>query len=164
MQGTKLPQKELGAANMRANALKAPPYSVASEKIVLAAILRSPTILQDVQRILPNSAVFFRPEHARLYDLLMTLGQQSACDSEQLIAILAAQSSKAGASDEDQLRQLAATGQDLATALHHANVVAEKDRMRRLIDALTDMLHDAYHSDDGYNAIVSRAKKRLAEF
>ena len=33
--------------------------------------------------------------------------------------------------------------------------------MRRLIDAISDTLNDAYHSPDGFDAILSRARKRL---
>jgi replicative DNA helicase len=52
---------------------------------------------------------------------------------------------------------------DDSTALHHALIVAEKARQRRLIDILSNILHDAYQNTEGCDAVIKRAKKRLTD-
>lgn len=154
----------------RATAIKAPPYSVASEKIVLASILRHPGFLVDVKRVLPSGSLFFRPEHSRLFNLVSDVcAQQPAMESEQLIAKVAAAAPSPGdrnakgerGSGEAQLRELAAAAHEPAAALHHARIVAEKARLRLLIDLLTDMLSAAYRNEDGFEPLIARVRERL---
>jgi replicative DNA helicase len=95
--------------------------------------------------------------------MLAALATQPAFEVEALIAKLTEDSAANHGSTVEQLRALAASGVELAAALHHAQIVAEKARMRRLLEVLTHILHDAYHSDDGCEAIIERARAKLDE-
>ncbi|MCI0365196.1 MAG: hypothetical protein L0Y44_13085 [Phycisphaerales bacterium] len=144
-------------SSARSSAVKSPPYSVASEKIVLGSVLTEPSVLREIKSILADGRVFFRPEHGRLYNLLIEVCQkQPPVDSEHIISAVVGKPFT-----EDQLHEIAASAVDSQHAVDQAQVVAEKFRMRALIDALSDILHDAYHSDDGFQAIVDRARNRL---
>jgi replicative DNA helicase len=137
--------------------VKSPPYSVASEKIVLGSVLTEPLVLREIKPILTDGRVFFRPEHGRLYNLLIELCQkQPPLDPEQIIGAVAGKPF-----NEEQLQEIAGSAVDRRHAVDQAEIVAEKARMRALIDALSDLVHDAYHSPDGFAAIVARARARL---
>lgn len=148
----------------RAIVNKVPPYSVHSEKVVIGSILRNPSLIRDIQGVIPDAAAFFRPEHGRVYAAVMNMARaKSPLTTESLIAALAVNSSDRSASTVQQLQEFAAAGEPSTGALVHAGNVAEKARMRQLIDVLADILNDAYHSSDGCDAVLKRAKARLLE-
>lgn len=149
-------------ANILAATTKVPPYSVHSEKVLLGSMLREPRIVKDVKKIISDGDGFFRPEHGRLYDAMIKASRKRrSLDTESLIAAATAPGTLDNAEAANQLRELVDVAEDPAKALEHAKVIAEKARMRRLIDAISDTLNDAYHSPDGFDAILSRARKRL---
>lgn len=151
-------------ANILAATTKVPPYSVHSEKVLLGSMLREPRIVKDVKKIISDGDGFFRPEHGRLYDAMIKASRKRrSLDTESLIAAAAASGTLDDAEAANQLRELVDVAEDPAKALEHAKVIAEKARMRRLIDAISDTLNDAYHSPDGFDAILGRAQKRLDE-
>lgn len=149
-------------ASTLAATTKVPPYSVHSEKVLLGSMLREPRIVKDVKKIISDGDVFFRPEHGRLYDAMIKASRKRrSLDTESLIAAAAAPGTLDNTGAADQLRDLVDVAEDPSKALQHAKVIAEKARMRRLIDATSDILHDAYYSPDGFDAILSRAHQRL---
>ncbi len=151
-------------ASILAATTKVPPYSVHSEKVLLGSMLREPGIVKDVRKIISDGDGFFRPEHGRLYDAMIKASRKRrSLDTESLIAAAAAPGALDNAGAADQLRELVDVAEDPTKALQHAKIIAEKARMRRLIDAISDTLNDAYHSPDGFDAILSRARKRLNE-
>ncbi|MHC5022897.1 MAG: DnaB-like helicase N-terminal domain-containing protein [Planctomycetota bacterium] len=143
---------------------KIPPYSVHSEKVVLGSMLADPELIEQVRPILGAGDVFFRPENGRLYHAMLAVSSTSPrLTSETLIGQLADQRILNRDGDPEPLRAFAAAAEPGPRALTHAKNVAEKARMRLLIDAVSDMLHDAYSSDDGFKAILHRARKKLTE-
>ncbi len=151
-------------ASTLAATTKVPPYSVHCEKVLLGSLLREPLIVKDVKKIISDGYGFFRPEHGRLYDAMIKASRKRrSLDTDKLIAAAAAPGTLDNTGAADQLRDLVDVAEDPSKALQHAKVVAEKARMRRLIDAISDTLNDAYHSPDGFDAILTRARKRLNE-
>src|SRR5262245_30518295 len=142
-------------SSSRATAIKAPPYSVASEKIVLGSILREPKMIAEIRTIIRTGGEFFRPEYGRLYTRLLQAPQQKPGEEVN--------NSVAESMTENDRRDLLAAALDAPLAIHHARNVAEKARMRHLIEELTNILHDAYHSEDGFDAIIQRAQERLSK-
>ncbi len=125
-------------ANILAATTKVPPYSVHSEKVLLGSMLREPRIVKDVKKIISDGDGFFRPEHGRLYDAMIKASRKRrSLDTESLIAAAAAPGSLDIAGAADQLRELVDVAEDPTKALQHAKIIAEKDRMRRLIDAIS---------------------------
>ena len=144
-------------ASTHTSVTKVPPYSVHSEKVLLASMLRHPGIVKDVKKIIASSDDFFRPENARLYEVIIQASRKRrSLSAEDLITAMAAQHVVSDPGEESRLRELADDAQDAPTAVEHAKVVAEKARMRQLIDAISDTLHDAYYNSDGYSAILGR--------
>lgn len=143
---------------------KIPPYSVASEKIVLGSILREPALLADVRSLVPEADAFFRPDFAALYKAIQeACAERPARGSGELVATLVVTGPFDGERADDELGELVRSGKPAATALVHAGVVAERARRRRLITVLSDIIHEAYYSDEPTDAITRRAHGRLEE-
>ena len=147
-------------ATTRIHQAATPPYSVASEKIVLALLLREPQSIELLRSIDVQAATFFRPEHGKLFAAI-----NSACVVEpkvtqsSLLNHLKDAPIAVGIVDE----LLGLNGVESRAALQHAAVVVEKARQRQLIDVLSNTLHDAYQNIDGCDAVIKRAKKRLTD-
>lgn len=147
---------------MRSTTSKVPPYSVYSEKVVLGSILRDPSLVTTMRKILTSGKAFFRSEHEALYDLLIEIKPtRKGPDTLELIDSLVARDLPGDAGSEQRLTELAEAGQDVEGAAEHARVVLEKARMRHLIDTVSDILHDAYHSEEGFEVVLGRARERL---
>ncbi|MCP3906349.1 MAG: hypothetical protein GY715_22230 [Planctomycetes bacterium] len=143
---------------------KIPPYSVVSEKRALGAMLRTPGFVDEVRPMIPSGVWFFRLEHGKLYDALVEIGGRARGEGidtliERIEALGVLESIGGGAF----VRGLANEAPDRGEALTHATNVAEKARMRQLIDAAADILHDAYHTQESFAALLKKSKKRLNE-
>jgi len=155
----------LSAAMARAySGPKIPPYAIVSEKKALGALLRTPGLLDEVREMIPSGACFFRLEHGKLYDALLDTGGRARGESlDTLIARVEAQGVLESIGGPSFIHGLADDAPDRAEAVKHAANIAEKARMRRLIDAAADILHDAYHTQESCDAILKKAKKKFNE-
>lgn len=136
---------------------KAPPYSVASEKLILSALLCDPKLLGEIGKRISSADTFFRPEHGRLYNQIIAIQREAPkISADQLCTALSSQ----GVQIAQFLQSPACDG---SAAIQHAEHVAEKARQRTLIDTLSHILHDGYQCTDGCDAVIKRAKKRLTE-
>ncbi len=148
----------------RVRAIKVPPYSVHSEKVVLGSMIAEPALIASLRRIISGGESFFRPEHGRIFDAVIQMHQRhKPATTKDLLRALEAHGSVERLGGESLLRELARENADPAAAADQARIVANKEKMRRLIDAISDCLHDAYYSDDDYEAVLERTRCRLSE-
>ena len=146
----------------RVRAIKVPPYSVHSEKVVLGSMIAEPALIASICRIIPGGASFFRPEHGRIFDAVIQMHRRyKPATTKALLHALEAHGFLERLGGESLLRELARENADPAAAADQAQIVANKEKMRRLIDAISDSLHDAYYSDDNYDAVLERTQGRL---
>ena len=114
--------------------------------------------------ILGSSEVFFRLENARMYDALIELCERhSPATTNDLFHAIQAHGKIDALGGETALRNLVLEKPNLKEAQEHANTILSKHNMRNLIDAMSDSLNDAYHSTDGYIAVIKRSQARLAK-
>lgn len=148
----------------RAHARKVPAYSIYSEKVLLGSMLADPALAKPVADILGNSEAFFRVENARIFDALIELcNRHSPSTTEDLFHALQAHGKVETLGGENALRDLVLDKPKLTDVLEHANTILSKHKMRNFIDAMSDSLNDAYHSTDGYIAVIKRTRERLAK-
>lgn len=148
----------------RVRAIKVPPYSVHSEKVVLGSMIAEPALIANIRRIIPSGESFFRPEHGRIFDAVVQMHQRhNPSTTKDLLHALQAHGFVEQLGGESLLRELARENADLAAAADQAQVVADKAKMRWFIDAISDSLHDAYYSHDNYEAVLERTRCRLSE-
>ena len=148
----------------RVRAIKVPPYSVHSEKVVLGSMIAEPALIAGIRGIIPSGESFFRPEHGRIFDAVMQMHRRhKPATTKNLLHALEAHGFVEKLGGESLLRELARDNADPAAASDQARIVANKAKMRRFIDAVSDSLHDAYYSHDDYEAVLERTRARLAE-
>lgn len=148
----------------RAHARKVPAYSIYSEKVVLGSMLADPSLAKPVADILGNSEAFFRVENARIFDALIEISNRhSPATTEDLFHALQAHGKIEALGGEIALRDIIIDKPKLADVVEHASTILSKHKMRNLIDAMSDSLNDAYHSTDGYIAVIKRTQERLAK-
>jgi len=145
----------------RAVAPKIPPYAVASEKVLLGAIVRNPALVPDVHARLSDGRLFFRLEYGRLYDALIDVHEhRGVCERPDLLEEL---ETRGVADDARALLVDDTTAGDATATTQHADVIAEKARLRALIDLCTAVIHDAYYTEGLCVDLVKDAQRRLGE-
>ncbi len=146
----------------RVRAIKVPPYSVHSEKVVLGSMIAQPALIGSICRIITGGESFFRPEHGRIFDAVIQMHRRhKPATTKELLHALEAHGFVERLGGESVLRELARENADPAAAADQAQIVANKAKMRRFIDAMSDSLHDAYYSHDNYEAVLERTQERL---
>ncbi len=148
----------------RVRAIKVPPYSVHSEKVVLGSMIAEPKLIEPMNQIIGRGDVFFRVENGRIFDALIDVQiRHKPTTTDELMHALDAHEAIERLGGESLLRELARDASDPGAVDDQARVVAEKAQMRQLIEAISDSLHDAYYSGDDNTAVLERTKARLAE-
>ena len=143
-----------------------PPQSEPAEAALLGSIILDHTVLSEVALHVPSGAAFYSERHGAVYDAL--LQQWDAHQSGDLVQLHAALDDKGLLDDvggREYLLRLAEAVPSAANATHYARIVAEKARLRRLIDAAGQILHDAYHTGDlgtdGVRETIDKAEQLI---
>jgi replicative DNA helicase len=145
----------------RAVAPKIPPYAVASEKALLGALVRDLALVPLAQTRLSDGNLFFRLVYGRLFDALIDVhARRGACERPDLLEEL---ETRGVADDARALLVDDTTAGDAAVATQNAEVIAEKARLRALMDLCTAIIHDAYYTERPCVDLVQDARRRLGE-
>ena len=156
--------KERVVTLSRVRAIKVPPYSVHSEKVVLGSMIAQPKLIAPMNEVIQRGEIFFRIEHARIFDALIEVQMRhKPTTTDELIHALGEHKAMERLGGESLLRELARVASDPGAVNDQARVVAEKAQMRELIEVISDSLHDAYYSGNNYGAVLERTKARLEE-
>lgn len=149
-------------ATTRSMKRKVAPYSVHSEKALLADVLRNPEAAASVRGIIKDAEDFFSADLGRLYFGLLDV--RDACESPDASVVIQAMRDQGlfkSERDEDRLLELTSLGPSHLPADEHATTIADKAAMRRLIHLVSDILHEAYHSEAGYKSVLAFAREHL---
>lgn len=139
-----------------------PPYSIHSERIVVASLTKDPSLIPRVREILPDPSALYSAAHERQYRAMLDAHEADApSTTSDLFASLERIGRLDAAGGTATLRPLASEALGADQALEHARSLAEKARMRRLIETLADLLNDAYRTTDGYEVVLGRARERI---
>ena len=139
-----------------------PPFSIHAEKVLLASMLNTLAIIAEVRAVILQPSDFYGSANETLYRALLEVDNHRQFDTtrELIDALLDLETPQVTMSG-GALRSLTDDALTDEGALEQAQLVAEKARMRGLIEALSDTLTDAYRSTDGFDAILGRARSRL---
>ncbi|GIK20030.1 MAG: replicative DNA helicase [Leptolyngbya sp. PLA2] len=145
-----------------------PPHSTEAEMSLLGSLLLEPRMIADVVSIVTTPDAFYHERHATIYRLIVELGDKhSACDVVQLVDTLRDRGQLDGIGGQDYLVELASGVPSAVNARHYARVVADKHRLRRLIEAAGHMLYDAFHAGhlgpEGVGEVLDRSEQSLFE-
>jgi replicative DNA helicase len=145
---------------------QAPPQSEPAEAALLGSIILDHSVLAEVLLHVPSGSAFYSERHGAVYDAL--LQQWDAHQSGDLVQLHAALEEKGLLEDiggREYLVRLAEAVPSAANAVHYARIVAEKARLRRLIDAAGQILYDAFHTGElgpeGVRETIDKAERLI---
>lgn len=141
---------------------KPPPHAPLAEMSLLGAMILDPNVIHDVIGIIRDPAAFYLTAHAAIYAALVkTYDQKQAGNLVLLAEELSSGSQLNDVGGVKYLEKLAAETPGPAAASHFAKIVADKHRLRKLIEVGGTMVHDAYHAGDDAREIVDRAESAI---
>ncbi len=145
-----------------------PPSAVHAERSLLGSMLLDPSVVPDVITVLPDSGGLFLEGHRAIFDAIVQLyDARQTGDLVQLAEALRQRGVLDTIGGTKYLVQLAEAVPSAANAPHYARIVADRARLRSLINAAGEILYDAYHHDDSQpdaaGAILDAAEQRILE-
>lgn len=147
---------------------KQPPQSPEAEMALLGSIILDPKVTGDVLHLVTSGRAFYAEAHSAIFDaLLAAYDRHEAGDLVQLADAL----KDAGVLDQiggvEYLVQLAESVPSAVNAPYYAKIVADKAKLRDLIDAASQILYDAYHAGelgpDGAREVLDVAEQQIFE-
>lgn len=122
-----------------------PPHSLEAEMALLGSMMIGPDIIGDVLSIISSPQDFYSAPHATLFERICELYDKTrTVDLVQLVDVVREVESLKALGAEDYLVQLAEQVPSAVNAPHYARLVADKARLRRLIETCTTIIYDAY--------------------
>ncbi len=140
---------------------RTPPCDVSAECAVLGSILLMPDVCDDLALVL-RADDFYDDANRKLYQHMMGMidvGQK--IDTTLLVNRLRSMGDFESTGGSAYLAQLANSVPNAAHALYYADIVRCKAIFRRLIDASTSILRDAYDETQDAKELVSQAEQRI---
>jgi len=142
---------------------RSPPFDLAAEMGVLGSLLLNPDVCNDLTMVIRDSD-FYDDAHRKLYHHMHemhTVGQKID------VTLLVSRLKDAGDFDliggAAYLAKLANGVPNAAHAVYYATIVRNKSTLRRLIEASTTILRDAYEDAQEPKDLVSQAEARIME-
>lgn len=147
---------------------KEPPFSVEAEMCLLGSMILDPRVIPDILQILKTPDAFYDTGRGITYRVLIELyDKHNAVDRVLLLQALRDKGVLDQIGGERGLVDMAEAVPTAVNAPHFARLVAEKHRLRRLIDAAGQILFDTYHagqiSDDDAKMLVDKAEQQIFE-
>lgn len=139
-----------------------PPSAIEAEMSVLGAMLLDHSVVGDVAEIVRGPEAFFVEAHGVIYAAIVELyDRTSGLDLVQLTNALRTKGVLENVGNTEYLVRLAEGVPSAASATHYAKIVADKARLRALIDASAQTIHDCYHAGEDATGVADAAEARL---
>lgn len=144
--------------------LRQPPQSVEAEQAVLGGLLLVPEAWARVCDLLTEDD-FYRRDHALIWRAVKALAEHGRpYDYLTVGEFLTAKGFAEQVQNGAYLVELASTTPSAANIVAYAEIVADKARMRRMIEVGTDLVNDCYQPDGRESSeIHAEAASKLAE-
>jgi replicative DNA helicase len=141
--------------------LRAAPYSPEAEQAVLGAMLLDQDAALRAAELLEHS-MFYREAHRRLFRAMVALTEQrTVIDHVTLRDELLRCNELEAAGGVEYLAELVDSVATPANLEHHAKIVREKAILRRLIEASTGIIQEAYEARLSANELLDQAEGRI---
>ncbi|NTU88429.1 MAG: replicative DNA helicase [Actinobacteria bacterium] len=141
---------------------RAMPQNLDAERAVLAAMILSPAIVEELLSKIKNSSVFYRPAHQKIYESILDLYEKSVpIDQLSLADRLAARGELEVVGGKPYIIELANNSFALANWATHAEIVNRTALLRDLIAASTQITAMSYDAPDDIDEVVEEAEKLI---
>jgi len=147
---------------------KKPPVALEAEMSLLGSMILDPNVIADVIGALKGPGDFYDDRHAHIYSALVDVyDRHHSGDLVQVTDLLRDKAVLDLVGGPAYLVELANAVPTAVNAPHFARIVAEKAKLRRLIQAAGQILYDAYHAGelgpDGAREVLDSAEMKVFE-
>jgi replicative DNA helicase len=138
-----------------------PPYSEEAEQAVLSAILMDRDAIMRAAEYVDDS-MFYAERHRRIYRAMLALTETgSVIDPVTLSEALAARGDLTAAGGQDYIGFLVDVVPTAANVDYHARIVRDKALLRRLIEASTSIVQEAFAALGPVSEIIDHAEHQI---
>lgn len=127
-----------------------PPQNASAEMALLGAILTDPHMMGEVMGVVSGGEAFSVEAHAAIFTAVQEVWDRSQSgDLVQIVERLSGKRVLDAVGGPGYLVQLVDSTPSVQAAPHYARIVAEKFRLRRLIETAEQIVWEAYQAGDG---------------
>ena len=140
---------------------RSPPFDLAAESGVLGSLLLNPDVANELTLVLRDSD-FYDDANRKIYSAMIEMFDTGKkIDVTLLVSELKARGDFDLIGGAAYLAKLANSVPNAAHAVYYAEIVRTKATLRRLIDASTTILSEAYDETFDAKELVSQAEQRI---
>ncbi len=148
-------------AQVRASADQIPPQAIDAEMAVLGAMMLDRDAIAKALEILDESC-FYLSQHAKIFSCIISIyDRNEAVDLITLTEELRKRGELEALGGAVYLENLLSSVATSANIEHHAKIVLEKSTLRKLIDASTQIIRDAYDGQMEVSELIDRAERKI---
>lgn len=142
-----------------------PPHSPEAERAVLGMMLLERSAIEETLRVLGrDSSAFYQPAHRRIYEAIISLEEAGvAADVRTVAERLRGDPALEGVGGPAYLASLGEEAVSLAHTSAYAEILAQKFRLRRLIEACRRALEQAHQPAVDADDLVDETGQRIFE-
>jgi replicative DNA helicase len=138
-----------------------PPQNIEAEMAVLGSMLIEEDAISLVIEIL-NADDFYKDSHRKVFSAIINLyDQRKAVDLITLVEKLKADNALEEVGGASYLAGLTNVVPTAANIIHYAKIVKEKNVLRQLINNATQIVADAYQTEEEVDSVLDRAEKMI---
>jgi replicative DNA helicase len=150
-------------AQVRTGIDQIPPQALEAETAVLGAMLLDRDSIARALEIIDGNC-FYSNQHCRIFNAMVTLyDRNEAVDLITITEEMRKNGDLEGAGGVAYLENLLSSVATSAGIEYHAKIVLEKSTLRRLIEASTQIVSDAYNGQIEVADLIDRAERRIFE-
>jgi len=150
-------------AQVRTGIEQLPPQALDAESAVLGAMLLDRDAIGRALEIIDDKC-FYSNQHGRIFSCMVTLyDRNEAVDLITLTEELRKNGDLEAVGGVSYLDTLLGSVATSASVEYHAKIVLEKSTLRRLIQASTEIVSDAYNGQVEVAELMDRAERRIFE-
>ena len=138
-----------------------PPYSEDAEQAVIAAMLMDADAIIRATEFVDDS-MFYREAHRRMFRAMLAINQRGdVVDPLTLSSELEQRGELAAVGGKDYITNLLDAVPTAANVEYHAKIVRERALVRRLIEAATEIVTEAYEGKGDAGTLLDHAEQRI---
>jgi replicative DNA helicase len=144
------------------------PFSLEAEMALLGAMILDPRAATDVMGVVSGSEDFYSEAHGAIYKALVDVyDAQPDADLVAIVDVLRDRGQLDDVGGPEFLARLGSETPSAAGAMRYAKTVADKAKLRRLIDAADQIIYDALNVGeyglDGAREVIDAAESMVFE-
>lgn len=148
-------------AQVRTSVEHIPPQAVEAEMAVLGAMMLDRDAIGKALEIIDETC-FYMNQHARIFSSMIAIyDRNEAVDLITLTEELKRKNALEAVGGALYLENVLSTVATSANVEHHAKIVLEKSTLRKLIEASTQIINDAYNGQADVSDLIDRAERKI---